>query len=220
MFGGCSCNFAVLMTHTQYQTVSRPSSILLKIKGSKFYAEVQPFAQATDLKELIEGYSKKYPSAGHHCFAYRLDPNTEEERASDDGEPSGTAGQPILGQLYANNLHYTLCVVSRIFGGTKLGTGGLRSAYKEAAAEAIAASKIITPEIQFHCVLTLPVEKTFEVHQFANKYGGKIISEAYKLQDAKMEIQLPVKVKESLDEWLKYPDNQTLKIVESTLTQF
>ena len=93
--------------------------------------------------EILDGLRKKYYDATHHCYAWRLGPGGAAFRANDDGEPSGTAGKPILGQLLSNNLTDCLIVVVRYFGGTKLGVPGLIAAYRESAAEVIAAAEIV-----------------------------------------------------------------------------
>ena len=96
-----------------------------------------------EIRERLDALRKKYYDATHHCYAWRLGPRGEAFRANDDGEPSGTAGKPILGQLLSNDITDCLVVVVRYFGGTKLGVPGLIAAYRESAAEAIAAAEIV-----------------------------------------------------------------------------
>ncbi len=120
-----------------YLTIEEPSTGIYKEKGSKFLAFAYPFRDLSALDDIRNNLKKKHPQACHLCFAYRLGVNVIQWRASDDGEPSNSAGTPILGQLLAMNLTNTLVVVVRYFGGTKLGVGGLISAYKAAAREAL-----------------------------------------------------------------------------------
>ena len=127
-----------------YLTLKSQSQGLYKEKGSKFLAFAYPVDNEEEIKEILETLKKQYHDARHHCYAYILGKDGQDFRANDDGEPGHSAGDPILGQIRSNNLTNTLIVVVRYFGGTKLGVGGLITAYKTAAAEAIAANEIIT----------------------------------------------------------------------------
>ncbi len=131
-------------TNHTYQTIEEPSTGIYKEKGSKFLAFAYPFSDLSALDEIRNNLKKKNPQACHLCFAYRLGVKDIQWRASDDGEPSNSAGTPILGQLVALGLTNTLVVVVRYFGGTKLGVGGLVSAYKAAAREALLNARIVT----------------------------------------------------------------------------
>jgi uncharacterized YigZ family protein len=115
----------------------------LRERSSKFLAFAYPIKSAEEVKGIVDELRKKYYDATHHCFAYRLGADGAEFRVNDDGEPSGTAGRPILGQLMSAGITNCLIVVVRYFGGTKLGVPGLIAAYKDAAAEAIEAATII-----------------------------------------------------------------------------
>ena len=125
-----------------YLTISSPSEALYKDKGSKFYAFAYPVQTIEQIKEILAEKRKEYYDARHVCYAYRLGYERDVFRANDDGEPSGTAGRPILGQINSTNLTDILIIVVRYFGGTLLGTSGLIQAYKTSAAEAIAAATI------------------------------------------------------------------------------
>lgn len=125
-----------------YQTIARPAEAASRERSSKFLAFVYPVDSEEQIREILDGLRKKYYDATHHCYAWRLGPQGADFRANDDGEPSGTAGKPILGQLLSNELTNCLLVVVRYFGGTKLGVPGLIAAYRESAAEAIAAAEI------------------------------------------------------------------------------
>ena len=125
-----------------YLTISSPSEALYKDKGSKFYAFAYPVQTVEQIKDILAEKRKEYYDARHVCYAYMLGYERNQFRANDDGEPSGTAGRPILGQINSSNLTDILIIVVRYFGGTLLGTSGLIQAYKTSAAEAIAAATI------------------------------------------------------------------------------
>lgn len=120
-----------------YRTITAPAEGLYKEKGSKFLAFAFPVASVEEVKVHLETLRKKYFDARHHCYAYILGPNKDAFRVNDDGEPSGTGGRPIHGQLLSADLTNTLVVVVRYFGGVLLGASGLANAYKAAARDAI-----------------------------------------------------------------------------------
>ena len=126
-----------------YKTIIEPSEGIYTEKRSKFIAIALPVRTLDEIKMHLETYQKKYYDARHVCYAYMLGAARKDFRANDNGEPSGTAGKPILGQINSNELTDILIIVVRYFGGIKLGTSGLIVAYKAAAAEAIAAATII-----------------------------------------------------------------------------
>ena len=131
-----------------YKTLNSPSEGLYKEKGSKFLAFAFPVYDETEIRNLIAEIKKQYYDARHHCYAWQLGLDKSNFRANDDGEPSGTAGKPIYGQILSHQLTNVLIIVVRYFGGIKLGTGGLVAAYKTAAADAIAHSEIIDKTVQ------------------------------------------------------------------------
>ncbi len=130
-----------------YLTLQSESQGIYKEKGSKFLAFAYPVDNEHRIKEILDALKKQYHDARHHCYAYILGKDGKDFRVNDDGEPGHSAGDPILGQIRSNNLTDTLVVVVRYFGGTKLGVGGLVTAYKTAAAEAISANEIITATV-------------------------------------------------------------------------
>ncbi len=130
-----------------YLTIRNRSEGLYKEKGSKFIGIALPCSTSEDAKELIELIRKEHHQARHFCYAYRFGLEADEYRANDDGEPSNSAGAPILGQLLSFDLTNLLMVVVRYYGGTKLGVGGLINAYRTAAKEAIEAGKIVEREV-------------------------------------------------------------------------
>lgn len=139
-----------------FLTLKEESEGLYKEKGSKFLAFAYPVNDEEEIKEKLEALRKKYYDARHHCYAYILGKEKENYRANDDGEPNHSAGDPILGQIRSNDLTNVLIVVIRYFGGTKLGVGGLITAYRTAAAEAIISNEIITE------IVTKKIKFTFD----------------------------------------------------------
>lgn len=130
------------MFEDTYNTIAAPAEGLYKEKGSKFLAFAFPVATVEEVKPILERLRKEYFDARHHCYAYILGPTKEAYRVNDDGEPSGTGGRPIYGQLLSADLTNTLIVVVRYFGGILLGASGLANAYKTAARDAIAHATI------------------------------------------------------------------------------
>lgn len=126
-----------------YLTIEAPAEALYKDKGSRFLAFAYPVANEEQIRERVDALRKKYFDATHHCYAWRLGPSGDSFRAVDDGEPSSTAGRPILGQMLSRNVTNALIVVVRYFGGTKLGVPGLIAAYRESAAAALDASSVV-----------------------------------------------------------------------------
>jgi len=131
------------MQTDSYKTIKNTSEAIYKEKGSKFITYAFPVTCQEDIKIEIDKLKKEYYDARHHCYAYMLGADKKNFRANDDGEPSSTAGKPILGQILSSELTNILIVVVRYFGGTKLGVGGLIQAYKTAAHDAISNAEII-----------------------------------------------------------------------------
>lgn len=125
------------MQKDSYQTIKHPVEGLYKEKGSKFLAYAWPVQSEEEIMEYVENLKKKFHDARHHCYAWELGVDGMNFRMNDDGEPSGTAGKPILGQIHSHELTNVLVIVVRYFGGVKLGTGGLIHAYKAATADAL-----------------------------------------------------------------------------------
>lgn len=126
-----------------YNTIDEPSEGIFRDKGSKFIAYAYPFKDENKLKEIISELKSLHPKARHHCWAYRLTPDRSVFRINDDGEPSGTAGRPILNVLLSMDVTNILIVVVRYFGGTLLGVPGLINAYKTSAQEALTVANIV-----------------------------------------------------------------------------
>ncbi|OYD43202.1 IMPACT family protein [Sphingobacterium cellulitidis] len=126
-----------------YQTIEFPAEGIFRDKGSKFIAYAYPFKDEANLKDIIADLKSQHPKARHHCYAYRLSPDRSVFRVNDDGEPSGTAGRPILNVLLSMDVTNILVVVVRYFGGTLLGVPGLINAYKTATQDALANAQIV-----------------------------------------------------------------------------
>lgn len=141
-----------------YKTLESTAEGTYREKGSRFLAFGFPVHNEEEIKNLMAGLRKKYHDARHHCYAYRLGPAGETYRVNDDGEPSGTAGKPIYGQLLANNLTHVLVVVVRYFGGTLLGTGGLITAYRSATSDMLLNARITVRLVEVKVRLYFPYD--------------------------------------------------------------
>ena len=130
-----------------YKTIAAPSQGLYKDKGSKFIARAYPVRDFKEVQEYLSGLKKEFHDARHICYAYYMNPENVTFKSSDDGEPSGTAGKPILNQILSFGLCNVLVAVIRYFGGTKLGVSGLIKAYKTSTYEALSTAEIVTKKI-------------------------------------------------------------------------
>lgn len=139
-----------------YRTVAAPAEAACRERSSKFLSWIFPVRSEEEIREHLDALRKRFFDATHHCYAWRLGPRGEAFRANDDGEPSGTAGKPILGQLLSNNLTDCLVVVVRYFGGTKLGVPGLIAAYREATADVIAQAQIVERTVDRQVTVDFP----------------------------------------------------------------
>lgn len=137
--------FFYLLIHMEdsYRTLEKPAEGIFRDRNSRFLAFGYPVRSTSEIIDILNGIKKKYHDARHHCYAYRLGFKKENLRMNDDGEPSGTAGKPIYGQLLAQDLTDTLVIVVRYFGGTLLGTSGLINAYRSATADMISNAIIV-----------------------------------------------------------------------------
>ena len=160
-----------------YLSISQPAEGLYKDKGSKFIGYVFPVKDLDNIKEQINSLKELHPKARHVCYAYRLGFSPEEARSNDDGEPSGSAGKPMLNTILSANLHYTLVAVVRYFGGTLLGVPGLILAYKEASQAALAESNIIEIEPMIELELRFNYPQMNEVMKVIKKYPIQIIAQ-------------------------------------------
>jgi uncharacterized YigZ family protein len=162
-----------------FRTVLQPADSIYKEKGSRFLAFVFPVANEVEVKAAIESLKKKYFDARHHCFAWTLGPEKKLFRAFDDGEPNHSAGDPILGQIRSRDLTNVLVVVVRYFGGTKLGVGGLISAYKTAAGEALDKAGMIERDVIVKIDIKYDYNVTPEIMKAVKDFNLKIISQDF-----------------------------------------
>lgn len=173
-----------------FKTVEKASDeILFKEKKSKFYGSVFPINTEDEVKEIIEELRKKHSSAGHVCYAWQIGIQETRYRANDDGEPNNSAGMPIYGQIQSFEVTNVLVAVARIFGGTKLGVGGLISAYKTAAQMALESSKIIEKTLQTQFELTFAYDKMDIVMRTIKQKQLEILSQEMSL-DCKTRISV------------------------------
>ena len=181
------------MSVLTYKTILKPSEeVLYKEKGSKFYGYAFPLKTTEEYKKIIEKLKQKHSNAGHFCFAYQHGIETPYYRASDDGEPSNSAGLPIYGQLQAFEVTNVLVVVVRYFGGTKLGVGGLISAYKTTAKLSLEASAIKQLDILIAYKLSFEYKDLSQVMRIIKKQ--QLILKSQRLE---MECEVEILVKKS-----------------------
>lgn len=162
-----------------FLTIKEPAEGLYKEKGSKFIALAFPVNSEERAKEILASVKKEHFSARHWCYAWRLGAEKKLFRSNDDGEPSGTAGKPILGQIIAADVSDVLIIVVRYFGGTLLGTGGLITAYKSAAADALKNAKLVTKYVTKNLRVTFDTEYTNEVMRRLKEYNADILEHAF-----------------------------------------
>ena len=173
-----------------FYTIEKPSVAEFKDRGSKFIAYAYPLSNIIAFKVKLAALNKEHPKAVHHCFAYRLGLEGTSFRVSDDGEPSGTAGRPILGQIDSMQLTNMLIVVVRYFGGTLLGVPGLINAYKTAAAMALETSSIIQKPVLINYRLQFDYTQMNEVMKVVKQFDCVILKQDSQLFYS-MEIGVP-----------------------------
>lgn len=166
-------------TEDTYLTLSDNSEGLYKEKGSKFLSFAFPVSNEDEIKEKLDFLRKKYYDARHHCYAYMLGKDKVIFRANDDGEPNHSAGDPILGQIRSNDLTNVLIVVIRYFGGVKLGVGGLISAYKISAAEAISNNKIVEAIVKKKVLLQFDYLSMNDVMKIIKDFDLEIVNQHF-----------------------------------------
>ena len=163
----------------EYKTIAKEGEGYYTEKRSKFLAFAHHVTTVDEVKDIVAAYRKKYFDARHVCYAYMLGTERKDFRANDDGEPSSTAGKPILGQINSNDLTDTLVVVVRYYGGVNLGTGGLIVAYKTAAAEAIANSQTEMRQVEELVVYDFPYVMMNQVMRVVKELNPRIVSQTY-----------------------------------------
>lgn len=192
-----------------YRTLAGPAEGLYKEKGSKFLAFAYPVHNLDEIKAHLEQLRKDYFDARHHCYAYILGPRKDAFRANDDGEPSGTGGRPIHGQLLSADLTDTLIVVVRYFGGILLGASGLANAYKTAARDAIDHATIIEKTIDARYRLSFAYEAMNDVMRILKEFDLKPENPNYAL-DCSLEVS--VRQSQSVRLYDRIADLRTVRI--------
>lgn len=171
---------------------------------SKFLAFARPCSTVEEAKEIVAAYRKEYYDARHVCWAYMLGPSRDTFRSNDDGEPSGTAGKPILGQINSFNLTNLVVVVVRYFGGIKLGTSGLIEAYRTAAAEALAAATVEERLVEEVLAVAFEYPSMGEVMRIVKEEGAAVLG-----QDFQLDCRLTLSLRRSMMPRLKTRLEQT-----------
>lgn len=166
----------------EYQSIESISEGLFRDRGSKFIATAHPFTELEQLDELIAQSKKAHPKSRHHCYAYRLGPDGSVFRSNDDGEPSGTAGRPILGQIDSFGLTNIIIIVVRYFGGTKLGTSGLINAYKSSAREALSEATILQQTVKGYYRIAFDYSKMSQVMSAVKSSSFEIIAQHFETE--------------------------------------
>jgi len=162
-----------------YRTLESEATATLKEDGSRFLAEALRVAHRREVEAEIETIREREHQATHHCMAYRLGTSGEDFRYDDDGEPSGTAGQPILRKIDARDLTNTLVVVTRHFGGTELGTGGLMRAYGEAANRALDQASIVERVVRVPVQVRFAYDDTAPARQVLRRFDATVRESTY-----------------------------------------
>lgn len=197
------------MSQEFYNTITQPVVAEFKDRGSQFLAYAYPLSSVDEFKLKLKALKEEHHKAVHHCFAYRLGVDGNTFRVSDDGEPSGSAGRPILGQIDSKELTNVLIVVVRYFGGTLLGVPGLINAYKTAAALALQTTPIIQKQIEVNYFLHFDYTRMNDVMMVIKQYNCTVIKQEMNLF-CDVEIGIP---KNRLDEVLyKFRDLHTVEM--------
>ena len=182
------------MASDEYKTINGTSEGTYSKKRSKFLAFAHHVESEDEIKALLQEYKKKYYDARHVCYAYVLGPDRKTFRANDDGEPSSTAGKPILGQINSAELTDIFVAVVRYYGGVNLGTGGLIVAYRTATMEALANAEIVTREVEEQITYTFPYVMMNGVMKVVKEMRPRIVSQNF---ESTCEIKLAIRQSEA-----------------------
>jgi uncharacterized YigZ family protein len=164
-----------------FYTIEKPAAAEFKDRGSKFLAFAYPVTAADEFKKYLQELKKEHPKAVHHCFAYRIGTDGNNFRVSDDGEPSGSAGRPILGQIDSKEITNTAIIVVRYFGGTLLGVPGLINAYKTVAALVLQVTPVVQKQVEIIYSIQFDYTRMNDVMMLLRQYGCTIISQETQL---------------------------------------
>ncbi|MBP1676736.1 MAG: putative Impact protein [Bacteroidetes bacterium] len=171
-----------LYTHQMsdtYKTIQKSTEGIYKEKGSKFLSFAIPVNDTDEIKEIVKEYRKRFFDARHVCYAYMIGAEREKFRTNDDGEPSGTAGRPILGQINSRELTNILVIVIRYFGGILLGTGGLVVAYKEATADALDKAEVIEKTVDVTVTVYFGYEIMNDAMRVVKETGANVVKQSF-----------------------------------------
>ncbi len=173
-----------------YRTIRKPSEGLYKEKMSKFLSFAHPVQTVDEAMAVVAKYKKEYFDARHCCWAYMIGSDRSVFRSNDDGEPSGTAGKPILGQINSAELTNVVVCVVRYFGGVKLGTSGLIVAYRTAAAEALNAAEIEERIVTARLSVEFPYQLMGDVMRVAKDGGAEIVSQDFQQETCRLSVEI------------------------------
>jgi uncharacterized YigZ family protein len=166
---------------TFYNCIDKPGLAEFKDRGSKFIAYAYPVESTDDFKKCLQELKKEHPKAVHHCFAYRIGTDGNNFRVSDDGEPSGSAGRPILGQIDSKQITNTAVIVVRYFGGTLLGVPGLINAYKTATSLALQVTPVVQKQIEVNYNIQFDYTRMNDIMMVLKQYNCTIIKQELQL---------------------------------------
>lgn len=173
----------------EYKTIENEVHSETRVQGSRFIATASPVSTKEAAEQFIARIRKSHHDATHNCYAYRLGFDAQQFRYNDDGEPNGTAGKPILTAIDKFTLTNTMVVVTRYFGGTKLGVGGLARAYGDAAEQALLSANVITRYLSDQVRISFPHSRTSNVMHVISKSGARIIDTVYD-EEVHLEIEI------------------------------
>lgn len=195
---------------SKYNTIKTNTEGNFIDKGSKFPSYAFEVNSEEEIKEKLEEIKILHPKATHHCYAYKLGLDQNNYRANDDGEPSGSAGRPILGQIYSNELTNVLIIVVRYYGGTKLGVSGLINAYKKAAQDAINNTEIIEKEVQIMYEVVCNYLEVNDLMNFLKKMDVNNMEQSF-TENCVLSFQVEKSKNDEIMSWL---ENNSLKFTE------
>lgn len=202
------------MESDTYKTIKSASQGIYKEKGSRFFSFAVPVADQEEIKPLLDKIKKEHHEARHHCFAYMIGHERNIWRVNDDGEPSGTAGRPILGQINSYDLTNIILVVSRYFGGTLLGVSGLINAYRSAATSALLNAEITERTLQEYYEITYPYVSMNDVMRILKELNLGQSEQSFDLE-CRILLNFRVSVKENVLNRLSRIDGLKYRYIET-----
>jgi uncharacterized YigZ family protein len=198
-----------------YKTIASESKGLFRDRGSRFIAIARPVSSQEEIKTILEELRREYHDARHHCYAWMLTPDRQAWRVNDDGEPSGTAGRPIMGQINSHGLTNILIVVIRYFGGTLLGVSGLINAYRSAAEDALANARIIEKYVTENWLVRFPYIAMNDVMKVLKDEGCSQHAHTYSGEECSTEISFRASLSEIVTGRLRKIPGLTLSLLRT-----